>query len=370
MYKEENMATKIYHRLQEQMDQYSTGFPASASGVELKILEKLFTEEDAEIYLDLSMLLETPDGFVERTGRPGAGMAEKLEDMAKRGLLFRHVKDGIKRYSVVPFVVGSYEFQLGRMDKELAELTNSYMEETFLAGMGNNVVPLRTIPVGKSVTVVHKVAAYEDAKTIISGKDKIAVADCICRTQQGLLDKGCDKPKEVCLLFGSHADYYVENKMGRYIGQEEACAILDKCEEAGLVNQPANMVNPGGMCNCCGDCCGVLRALNLQPNPGELVYNRYWAIVDPEACSGCEVCLDRCQMNAIKMDETEMDETAKINSARCIGCGLCVTACPMEAIQLEEKPKDLHVAPPVSGQALLSITAEKRGTSLIPLKMQ
>jgi electron transport complex protein RnfB len=119
------------------------------------------------------------------------------------------------------------------------------------------------------------------------------------------------------------------------------------------------------MCNCCGDCCGILRALNLQPNPGELVYNRYWAIVDQDECSGCEICLDRCQMNAI-----EIEETATIDKARCIGCGLCITTCPMEAIKLEEKPKDLHVPPPTTGQELMSITAEKRGTNLIPLKMQ
>jgi ferredoxin len=359
------MADRIYHQLREQMDQYSTGFPNTESGVELKILEKLFTEEDAERYLDLSMLLEASDDFAARTNRPPEETAVKLESMAKRGLLFRHVKNGKKRYSATPFVIGSYEFQLGRMDKKLAGLTNSYMEEGFLEGMGNNIPPLRTIPVGKSVDVVHRVAAYEDAKTIVNGKDKIAVANCICRVQQSLLDKGCDKPKEVCLMFGSHAEYYVENKMGRYITSEEACRILDQCEEAGLVNQPANMVNPGGMCNCCGDCCGVLRALNLLPNPGELVHNRYWAVIDQEECTGCETCLDRCQMDAI-----EIEDTAKIHAARCIGCGLCVTACPVEAIQLEEKPKELQVPPPASGQELMAMTAERRGTSLIPLKMQ
>ena len=359
------MVAPIYQQLREQMDQYSTGFPATESGVEYKILEKLYTEEDAEIYLDLSMLLESPADFAARTGRPPEETAEKLEDMAKRGLLFRHIKNDVKRYSVVPFVIGSYEFQLNRMDKELAELTNTYMEEAFLNGMANNIPPLRTIPVGKSVEVIHKVSAYEDAKAIVNGKTKIAVADCICRTQQDLIDKGCDAPKEVCLLFGSHADYYVENKMGRYITSEEACKILDDCEEAGLVNQPANMVNPGGMCNCCEDCCGVLRALNLLPNPSEMVHNRYWAIVDADTCTACEVCLDRCQMNAI-----EIDEVAEISKSRCIGCGLCVTTCPVEAIQLEEKPEELQVPPPGSGQELMAMTAEKRGTSLMPLKMQ
>jgi ferredoxin len=359
------MAAEIYHQLREQMDQYSTGFPATESGVELKILEKLFTEEDADIYLDLSMLLESPDDFAARTRRSPEEAAAKLEHMAQRGLLFRHVKNGKKRYSAIPFVIGSYEFQLGRMDRELAGLTNAYMEEAFLSSMDNAIPPLRTIPVGKSVDVVHQVAAYEDAKTIVNGKDKIAVANCICRTQQNLLHKGCDKPREVCLLFGSHADYYVENKMGRYITSEEACQILDQCEEAGLVNQPANMVNPGGMCNCCGDCCGVLRALNRLPNPGERVHNRYWAVVDQDACTGCGTCSDRCQMNAI-----EIDDAATVDRPRCIGCGLCVTTCPVEAIQLEEKPKELQVPPPASGQELMSIIAEKRGTSLIPLKMQ
>jgi Fe-S-cluster-containing hydrogenase component 2 len=70
------------------------------------------------------------------------------------------------------------------------------------------------------------------------------------------------------------------------------------------------------------------------------------------------------------MNAIEIEETAKVNTARCIGCGLCVTTCPMEAIQLEEKPKELHVPPPASGQELMALTAEKRGTNLIPIKMQ
>jgi MinD superfamily P-loop ATPase len=37
--------SKIYYELREQLDQYSVGFPTTTSGVEKKILEKLFTEE-------------------------------------------------------------------------------------------------------------------------------------------------------------------------------------------------------------------------------------------------------------------------------------------------------------------------------------
>ncbi|MFH1243360.1 MAG: hypothetical protein V1689_13505 [Pseudomonadota bacterium] len=42
------MHKQIYRKLQKQLDQYSLGFPATESGVELKILERLFSEEDAK----------------------------------------------------------------------------------------------------------------------------------------------------------------------------------------------------------------------------------------------------------------------------------------------------------------------------------
>ena len=140
--------------------------------------------------------------------------------------------------------------------------------------------------------VSWRVAPYEDAREIVKAMDRLAVANCICRVQQGLLDQGCDKPLEVCLLGGSHGDYYVERGMGRWITQEEALAILDKCEAAGLVPQPFNAVNPGGMCNCCGDCCGILRGLKKQPRPVEMVITNHFALVDEDLCVGCEVCLD------------------------------------------------------------------------------
>jgi len=360
------MSQTIYEKLREQMDQYSIGFPKTESGVELKILKKLFAEEEAALYLDLSMQLESPESVSSRTHRDLENTTDMLETMAKNGLIFRKRKGDTVFYAAVPFVIGSFEFQLKRMDKEFAQLVEEFFNESLFNNMGGIIPPLRTIPVKHSIDAAQKVAPYSDAREIIKSKDKIAVADCICRAQQELLDNACDKPLEVCFSFGSHAEYYIENNMARLIGQEEALAILDKCEEAGLVNQPANMINPGGMCNCCGDCCGVLRALNRQPKPTEQVSNNYWAEVDSELCIGCELCIDRCQMEAIHMSD---DQISTINTDRCIGCGLCVTTCPEEALSLVEKPEDKQYKPPKSGMELMLKTAEKRGTSLIPQSM-
>lgn len=361
------MTEPVYEKLREQLDQYSIGFPATRSGVEFKILKKLFTEAEADLYLDMAMLLETPEAIAQRTGRDPMLLRQMLETMARKGLIFRQRKKETVKYAAVAFVIGSYEFQLKNMDRELAQLVEDFFEEGFMDfSPGRNITPLRTIPVHQSIPVSTPVAPYAQAREIIKTKEKIALADCICRVQQGLIDKGCEKPREVCLSFGSHADYYVENKLGRYITKEEALAVLDASEKAGLVNQPANMINPGGMCNCCGDCCGLLRSLNKLPKPAQAVFNNYYARIDADLCTACELCMERCQMAAITMND---DPAAEVDTDRCIGCGLCVTTCPAEAIALLVKPDAQHVAPPASGRELMMSTAEVRGTSVIPLSM-
>ncbi len=361
------MPNATYKKLREQLDQYSVGFPETESGIEIKILEKLFTQEEARMYLDLSMILEPPESVAKRVGSNAEKTAEMLESMAKKGLIFRKRTKDTVLYAVVPFVIGSYEFQLKSMDKEFAQMVEAYFNEALLDSMLELIPPLRTIPVNQTVDIASNIAPYSDAKLIIQSKEKIALADCICRKQKGLLNEGCEKPKEVCLIFGSHADYYLENGLARPIDQKEALTILDECEKAGLVNQPTSTVNPGGMCNCCGDCCGILRALNKMPNPSDMVMNNYWAAVDQDLCSGCETCIDRCQMEAVSMND---DQISEINTDRCIGCGLCVTTCSTEALSLILKPEEKRNEPLETPKDLMLKTAEKRGTSLKPLFMK
>jgi electron transport complex protein RnfB len=362
--KGDTMSDTIYHQLREQLDQYSVGFPSTGSGVEMKILKKLFTEEEAHMYLNLSMMLETPESVAERMTRDPGQVASLLDRMAEKGLIFRLRKEDSVQYAAAAFVVGFYEFQLKTMDLELAQLMEQYLEEGFGRQASQQVVPMRTIPVNQAINVSWPVAPYEDVREIVKSKDRIAVANCICRVQQGLLEQACDKPLEVCFTFGSHAKYYVERGMGRWIGQEEALGILDECDEAGLVPQPFNAQNPGGMCNCCGDCCGVLRALKKHPRPAEMVISNYYAVVDPDLCTACETCLDRCQMEAITIGP---DEIAQVNLDRCIGCGLCVTTCPTEALSLQPKAKKERREPPAKARDTMMQMAQQRGKSLIPL---
>ncbi|GAB6097191.1 4Fe-4S binding protein [Desulfatiferula olefinivorans] len=353
------MTHDIYRLLQQRLDMYSVGFPATESGIEITILKAMFSEEDAALFLSLSPILETPEAVAARIGRSPADTAEHLEDMSQRGLLFRVKKNDSVKYGAIPFVHGLFEFQVKRLDRDFARLVETYFDQDFFKAMAENAGGfLRTIPIQQSIDVSQNVAAYEDACEILQRQKLIVVTDCICRKLRETTGSGCGKPLETCFMFGSMAQYYLDHDMGRQVDVDEAVGILTASHEAGLVTQPATAQNPGGMCNCCGDCCGVLKSLNLMPKPAEMVFSNHYATIDAEACVGCEACLDRCQMAALAMDR---DSRAVVNLDRCIGCGLCVTTCPSEAIRLTAKTADRLKVPPATSAEQMMALASRRG---------
>jgi len=348
----------IYEKLRARLDDLATGCPATESKIEIRLLQRLFTEEEAELFLQLSPFLQKPEDVAAQLNRDAESISTTMEHMARKGLLFRKRQGDRVRYAAVPYVVGIFEHQLARMDAGFARDHEEYFEEAFGRTIQSFKTPvLRTIPIKRELVADYPVAPFEDVLQIIDQQTKIAIAPCVCRTTTKLAGKECDKPVENCFSFGSHADYYVENGMGRYITKEEAQQIVKKNEEDGLVMQPFNSQKIGGMCSCCGDCCGVLRSLKMHPKPAEMVQSNYYAAVDESACTGCETCVDRCQMDAIEV----VDGISTIHLVRCIGCGLCVTTCPVDAIELIQKPEDQLYQPPKTGAETYIRIMQERG---------
>lgn len=58
------------------------------------------------------------------------------------------------------------------------------------------------------------------------------------------------------------------------------------------------------------------------------------AAVNPELCSGCEVCVSVCPYRAIQLSEHEGKRRARVVEVLCQGCGACVAACPSNAIEM------------------------------------
>lgn len=349
--------TQVYKQLASHLDQLPGGFPATKTGVEIKILKRLFSQQEAQIAISLTLRLEAVDEISSRLGMDTNDLAPILDSMSKKGLIFRHrKKDKPPRYMAAQFVIGIWEYHVNDLDRALIEDFNAYAPAFTDQWKHQRTQQLRVIPISKSVNEPMEIMAYEAADTIIQKQSKIVVAPCICRKEHRMMGKGCDNPLEVCLVFGTGATYYEENGLGRVITKDEALDILQKGVDAGLVLQPGNAQNAVNICMCCGCCCQVLKQVKALPEPARTLNYSYYATVAESACIGCGICEARCHMEAIAIDDT-----ASIDLDRCIGCGACVPTCDAEAITLRAKPEKERWVPPKSAFETYINIAKERG---------
>lgn len=325
----------VYQKLAVHLDNLPGGYAPPESEIGQRILRRLFTPEQAELALQLTMIPEEPRVIAHRAKIPCADAETRLEEMALQGLIYRtDTPEGKPSYMAYQFVIGIWEAQLNNLTPDLVHDVDEFFTEYFDFDVWQKAPQLRTIPVGESITTGLNVMAYEQAEDLIRGQEVISLAPCICRKERNLVGVGCDKPLETCMGFGGGAEYYITNGLGRAIDQQTALEVLSVADEAGLVLQVGNAQEATFICCCCGDCCGVLRNLKRHPYPAEIAASPFQAIVDEGLCDACATCEERCQMEAI-----HVNGFASVDKSRCIGCGLCVTTCPTDAVSLVRKPE-------------------------------
>jgi ferredoxin len=330
-----------FQKLARHLDMLPGGFPSTESGVELRILERLFTRQEAEVASVLHLAMEPPEGIAARIKMPEAELAPLLERMAKKGLILHSRKGAQDYYMAAQFVIGIWEYHVNDLDPALIRDFNAYVPDLMKAQLSRETHQLRVIPVSKSIPAEMRVLHYEDAEEIVKRQSRILVAPCICRKEHRMAGKGCTAPLDSCLVFGGGAYFYEENGIGRTVSKEEALDILAIARDAGLVLQPGNAQRPLNICMCCDCCCQVLKNLKSLPNPGRIVTSSFRAAVDPDRCTGCGKCAVSCRMNAVFSGEP-----AVVDPERCIGCGLCAVACPEGAMRLIEKQATEKREPP------------------------
>ena len=62
------MGDETYYKLAKVLDTLPNGFPSTESGVEIKLLKKIFSPDEAELFCDLRLVHETSDQIAQRTG--------------------------------------------------------------------------------------------------------------------------------------------------------------------------------------------------------------------------------------------------------------------------------------------------------------
>ena len=329
------MSDDVYVKLAKYLDTAPVGAPMTDNLLE--ILKILYTPEEAELAVKVPFLNTDLPTLVELTGMEEDKLGGMLVKMAKKGTVFLSEKG---KFRLLPTMVGFSEtpFWPGERNEEtekLAPLWIDYFNEAFGEEIAGRKTPLvRVVPVDESLEPGAVVTPHEKVNDLMDQLDYFAVAHCPCRLFARYSDADhCDHDTENCFHFGSMGKYMVTQGMAREITRDETKRLLKEAHEQGLVHTADNYSGRiSTMCSCCGDCCVWMRAkkeLNLN---NSLARSNYVMHSDPDLCTACGTCEERCPVDAISVDDV-----AKVDGGKCIGCGVCYSTCPSDAIRLVER---------------------------------
>ncbi len=316
----------------------------------IKYLKVLFTPEEGEFLLQLTTPI-TCKQLAQKLKVDEKGLSEKLEGFKRRRLLFQRKDEylfHIARHGFFARIGAAKDEDIPKgfwkawddfmpeVEEKMITRSLEVAKKTPPTGLMTRIVPAWLAIHSNPAIKPEDILPEEDIHAMIREKGKkevIAVYGCGCRQRA----KRCDRPVVNCFEFGKYAEFNLNQSSAlKVISAEEAIAISDEAERAGLLKSGGLPKRNGGvLCNCCECCCNVMGATIRTGTAHELRSPSRWrARVEEATCVGCQTCVDRCFFDAIEMKKVPGSKKMKafVDTEKCMGCGLCVIGCEQKAL--------------------------------------
>ncbi len=357
--------------------------PTPVNKTLIEILKLLLTEDELDfINAFKRKSSQTMEQLKNSSKLPETQILSFVKGLAKKGFIFNQPSSkGLMIYRLLPLLmVGAFEYlymkkiEHNEVDKKLAKMFSDYFEETrdFIQDNYDQILPVfeKMLPLDRTMPILAKtiqgdeinlsineeiqvpeevILPTQKVEELIEKFDDISVGHCFCRHHRDLLGKPCKHTelRENCFTFGKSARYIAEQGFGRSISKEEALDIMKKSEDDGLVHKafhPHSNISKAetSICNCCKDCCGTLEWWRMGI-VALINSTNFLSQVDQNLCSGCGTCVEKCPVDAIELNDSDI---AEVNAEYCLGCGVCAHFCPENAIILLEGMRKVYVPPP------------------------
>jgi ferredoxin len=340
----------------------------------VEMMDLTTSDEELDYLLQMGTGLYDYDQAVKASNMSDEQFQSFFDTMKRKGLVhIEYDKSGKEVYRLNAIAVGWYEatmhYVMGKPEeKAFSEKWNEFFKffQKFnffpLRNIQNLVLPSllkpsqdsalmdpeikdenkrKTIPINTSVSVpdsqVYPTFYVNELLEEFGNQDAIYVFPCVCRHGKSLIDSSCsfDMPRESCIAFGGMANAWASWGYGRHVAKEEALDILKEVRSKGAVHSVIHerddyRLPAMAICNCCWDCCGILKPYNMGSVALKYKTSYTARIKDDANCKGCGNCEKYCPTTAMRLK----DKKVMFDSDKCIGCGQCAFQCPQNNIEL------------------------------------
>lgn len=186
----------IYLRMRNRINRIGRGIGSNPSANSWDMIKYLWSEEDAEHYLEMPMHKVFSVGdYAGVSGRSEAECLSILEDQADRCLIWRVRRGSAPFYYLIPYINGFWEFNELKAAYSGVDGAVAKFDTQGITGVDPNgetgfdtTFPLfRSFPVGPEVVDGGKLEPYQDWRAIIKRYSTITVSPCQCRTMWNAL---------------------------------------------------------------------------------------------------------------------------------------------------------------------------------------